>query len=180
MHNENHILSRLHAGAQRGEKKTHSVQEEQGGEGKESDGQGQPGTNSVIPISRHHVANLSLETPTILNRYHTRIISKHTINTLVLSPTLGAFPTACTHVDFPSDWRRTLINRTPTHSTAISSLSIPATIYSLTATRACDYLFFPCMLSSASKQSTINPTAVETLCPSRFTSLNPATSQPTS
>ena len=36
---------------------------------------------STIPISRYHVANLSLETPTILNRHHIRIISKHTINT---------------------------------------------------------------------------------------------------
>ena len=35
---------------------------------------------STIPISRHHVANLSLETPTILNRHHIRIISKHIIN----------------------------------------------------------------------------------------------------
>ena len=42
----------------------------------------QPGTYSVIPISRHHVANLSLETPPILNRHHIRIISKHTINSL--------------------------------------------------------------------------------------------------
>ena len=37
---------------------------------------------STIPIFRYHVANLSLETPTILNRHLIRIISKHTINRL--------------------------------------------------------------------------------------------------
>ena len=35
---------------------------------------------STIPISRYHVANLSLETPTVLNRHHIRIISTNTIN----------------------------------------------------------------------------------------------------
>ena len=71
------MLSRMHVGAQRGEKKTQSVEEQKGGETVK-----QPGRYSAIPISRHHVANLSLETPTILNRHHTRIISKHTINSL--------------------------------------------------------------------------------------------------
>ena len=40
---------------------------------------------STIPISRYHVANLSLETPTILSRHHIRIISKHTNITFRLS-----------------------------------------------------------------------------------------------
>ena len=45
----------------------------------------QLGTYSVIPISHYNVTNLSLETPTILNRHHSRIISKHTINSVPAS-----------------------------------------------------------------------------------------------
>ena len=44
---------------------------------------------STIPISRYHVANVSMETPTTINRHHIRIISKHTINTFRLTSFQG-------------------------------------------------------------------------------------------
>ena len=73
MHHEDIELSRLHAETQRQEKKTHSVGEEAGGGAAK-----QPGTYSVIPIFRYHVANLSLKTPAMLIRHHICIMFKHT------------------------------------------------------------------------------------------------------
>ena len=61
-------------------KKTHSVEEEREGAPAK-----QPGTHSVIPISRYHAANLSLEIPTILDRHHICMIPTHTINSLPAS-----------------------------------------------------------------------------------------------
>ena len=71
-------ITLLLAKAHRGEK-THSVEEVQRGVMANSQ------DNSTIPIYRYYVANLSLETPIILNRHHIRIMSKHTIDSLPAS-----------------------------------------------------------------------------------------------
>ena len=81
MHRYYIILAQLHAGAQRRENKLRLTRYNKNNE----DGRRNSENNSTISISRHHVANLSLETLTIRNRHHIRIIFKHAINSLPAS-----------------------------------------------------------------------------------------------
>ena len=64
-------ITLLLAKAHRGEK-THSVEEAQRG----VTAKFPCGNNSTIPIYRYDVANLSLETPSMLNRNYIRVISR--------------------------------------------------------------------------------------------------------
>ena len=64
-------ITLLLAKAHLGEVKTHSVEAQRGVTAKYTQ------NNSTIPIYRYDVTNLSLETPTLLNRHHIRIIQAY-------------------------------------------------------------------------------------------------------
>ena len=71
------ILSRLHAVERRRLTRQKKNKEE---ERRRVESAKQLGAYSVIPIFRYHVAKLSLETPTVLNRHHSHVMPKHTTN----------------------------------------------------------------------------------------------------